>query len=290
MSPITFPNLGIDINPSNVAFYLGDKGIYWYGIIIAAGFLLAGYYVCKRAPQFGLSEDTILDVLIWAVPISIICARIYYVVFYWELYANNPISALYIWEGGIAIYGAVIGAVIVVSIYCKLKKIQVGALLDIGGLGLLIGQFIGRWGNFMNREAYGAVTDSFFKMGLEDSLGNVTYYQPTFLYESVWNMVGFAILHFVSKKYRKFDGQIFAMYVAWYGLGRGFIEGMRSDSLYIGSTDIRVSQVLGFASCILATAYIIYMLKVKKPDPANMRVNLLKQQTEETAATKDVNQ
>lgn len=290
MSPITFPNLGIDINPSNVAFYLGDKGIYWYGIIIAMGFLLAAVYVTRRAPEFGLTEDTILDVLIWAVPISIICARIYYVVFYWELYANNPISALYIWEGGIAIYGAVIGAVIVVAIYCKLKKIQVGALLDIGGMGLLIGQFIGRWGNFMNREAYGGITDSFFKMGLEDSLGNVTYYHPTFLYESVWNMVGFAIIHFVSKKYRKFDGQMFAMYVAWYGLGRGFIEGMRTDSLYIGSTDIRVSQVLGFASCILAGGYILYMLKVKKPDPANMRVNLLKKQAEEAAATEDVNQ
>lgn len=286
MSPITFPNLGIDINPSNVAFAIGGKSIYWYGIIIALGFLLAAVYVCRRAPQFGLTEDNLLEVLIGAVPVAIICARIYYVVFYWELYADNPVSALYIWEGGIAIYGAIIGAVVVVMAYCKWRKIQVGALLDIGGLGLLIGQFIGRWGNFMNREAYGAVTDSFFKMGLQDSLGNVTYYQPTFLYESVWNMVGFVILHFVSKKYRRFDGQIFAMYVGWYGLGRGFIEGMRSDSLYIGSTDIRVSQVLGFASCILACVYIIYMLKVKKPDPAMMRVNLVKQDTE----NKDVNQ
>lgn len=287
MSPITFPNLGIDINPSNIAFSIGDKDIYWYGVIIAMGFLLAAVYVCRRAPQFGLTEDIILEVLIGAVPISIICARIYYVVFYWEIYADNPVSAFYIWEGGIAIYGAIIGAVLVVIAYCKWKKIQVGALLDIGGLGLLIGQFIGRWGNFINREAYGAVTDSFFKMGIADSLGNVTYYQPTFLYESVWNMVGFAMLHFVSKKYRRFDGQIFAMYVGWYGLGRGFIEGMRSDSLYIGTTGIRVSQVLGFASCVLACGYLYYMLKVKKPDPAKMRVNLQKIAQEEN---KDVTQ
>ncbi len=264
MSPITFPNLGIEVNPSNIAFSIGGKDFYWYGLIIAIGFLLAATYVCRRAPQFGLTEDHMLEAMLWAVPVAIICARLYYVVFYWDLYRNNPISALYIWEGGLAIYGGVIGAVIMVFLYCKRKKVSIGAMLDLAGLGLLIGQFMGRWGNFMNREAYGGVTDSFFKMGLEDSTGTVTYYQPTFLYESVWNMIGFGIIHFISKKYRKFDGQIFACYVAWYGLGRGIIEGMRSDSLYIPGTALRVSQLLGFLSCIVASTYIIVKLKKLK--------------------------
>ncbi len=278
MSPITFPNLGIDVNPSNIAFDLFGKGIYWYGIIIALGFILAAVYVCCRAPQFGLTEDNILSVLIWATPIGVICARLYYVIFYWELYADDPISALYIWEGGLAIYGGIIGAVAVVFIFCRRNKIQTGALLDLAGMGLLIGQMIGRWGNFINREAHGAITDSFFKMGLEDYLGNVTYYHPTFLYESLWNLVGFLGIHVVSKRFRRFDGQIFALYVAWYGLGRGFIEGMRTDSLYVPGTTIRVSQIVAFASCLLAVAYLVYRLKIKPADPAQMRVNLLEEQ------------
>ena len=272
-SPIMFPNLGIDINPSPVAFSLGDKPIYWYGILIAIGFALAVLYGCRCAKQFGLTEDNILDMLLLAAPLGIIGARLYYCIFYWELYADNPISVLYIWEGGLAIYGGVIGAAIGVILHSRWKKTPLLPMLDIGSMGLLIGQSIGRWGNFMNREAHGGITDSFFKMGLQDSAGVVTYYHPTFLYESVWNAVGFLALHFYFKKRRRYDGQIFTLYVAWYGLGRAWIEGMRTDSLYLFNTGIRVSQLLAALSCLVAVGFLGWNLKIRPHDPANLAVN-----------------
>ena len=272
MGAITFPNLGISVNPSRVAFTVLGKDIYWYGIIIAVGFLLAVIYAMRRAPSFGLTEDNILDMLFVAVPLAIVCARLYYCIFYWDLYRDNPIAILYVWEGGLAIYGGVIGAVIGVAIFCRVKKLPIGPLLDVGGLGLLIGQMIGRWGNFMNREAHGAITDSFFKMGIADAAGNVTYYQPTFLYESVWNLVGFVALHFYSKR-RKFDGEVFLLYLAWYGLGRAWIEGLRTDSLYLFGTGIRVSQLLAALSCVAAIAVLVYVRVVRKPQPEKLYVN-----------------
>ena len=276
MGAITFPNLGISVNPSRVAFNVLGKDIYWYGIIIAAGFLLAVIYAMRRAPSFGLTEDNILDMLFVAVPLAIVCARLYYCIFYWDLYRDNPIAILYVWEGGLAIYGGVIGAVIGVAIFCRVKKLPIGPLLDVGSLGLLIGQMIGRWGNFMNREAHGAVTDSFFKMGLADAAGNVIYYQPTFLYESVWNLVGFVALHFYSKR-RKFDGEVFLLYLAWYGLGRAWIEGLRTDSLYLFNTGIRVSQLLAALSCVAAIAVLVYVRVVRKPQPEKLYVNRIAQ-------------
>lgn len=276
MGAITFPNLGISVNPSRVAFTVLGKDIYWYGIIIAVGFLLAVIYAMRRAPSFGLTEDNILDMLFAAVPLAIVCARLYYCIFYWNLYRDNPIAILYVWEGGLAIYGGVIGAVIGVAIFCRVKKLPIGPLLDVGGLGLLIGQMIGRWGNFMNREAHGAITDSFFKMGIADAAGNVTYYQPTFLYESVWNLVGFVALHFYSKR-RKFDGEVFLLYLAWYGLGRAWIEGLRTDSLYLFNTGIRVSQLLAALSCVAAIAVLVYVRVVRKPQPEKLYVNRIAQ-------------
>lgn len=276
MGAITFPNLGISVNPSRVAFNVLGKDIYWYGIIIAAGFLLAVIYAMRRAPSFGLTEDNILDMLFVAVPLAIVCARLYYCIFYWDLYRDNPIAILYVWEGGLAIYGGVIGAVIGVAIFCRVKKLPIGPLLDVGSLGLLIGQMIGRWGNFMNREAHGAITDGFFKMGIADAAGNVTYYQPTFLYESVWNLVGFVALHFYSKR-RKFDGEVFLLYLAWYGLGRAWIEGLRTDSLYLFNTGIRVSQLLAVLSCVAAIAVLVYVRVVRKPQPEKLYVNRIAQ-------------
>ena len=276
MGAITFPNLGISVNPSRVAFTVLGKDIYWYGIIIAVGFLLAVIYAMRRAPSFGLTEDNILDMLFVAVPLAIVCARLYYCIFYWDLYRDNPIAILYVWEGGLAIYGGVIGAVIGVAIFCRVKKLPIGPLLDVGSLGLLIGQMIGRWGNFMNREAHGAVTDGFFKMGIADAAGNVTYYQPTFLYESVWNLVGFVALHFYSKR-RKFDGEVFLLYLAWYGLGRAWIEGLRTDSLYLFNTGIRVSQLLAVLSCVAAIAVLVYVRVVRKPQPEKLYVNRIAQ-------------
>jgi phosphatidylglycerol:prolipoprotein diacylglycerol transferase len=166
----------------------------------------------------------------------------------------------YIWNGGIAIYGGVLGAILGMYVFCKVKKISLGATLDLVLLGFLIGQSIGRWGNFFNREAFGAETESFLRMGLLDTFtGTVTYHHPTFLYESLWNALGFVVLHFLSKK-REYDGQIALGYAVWYGLGRAFIEGLRTDSLYIPGTAIRVSQALAAASCILAAAVLVYLM------------------------------
>lgn len=271
-SPISFPNLGITVDPSPVAFTIFGKEIYWYGIIIACGFLLAVLYMMYRANTFGLTQDDVLDLILWAVPIGVVCARLYYCVFYWDLYRDNPISMLYIWEGGLAIYGGIIGGAITVLVLSRVKKIPPLVMLDNASMGVIIGQICGRWGNFMNREAHGSVTDSFFKMGLADAAGNITYYHPTFLYESVWNLVGFLCLHFYCRK-RKFDGEVFLLYVAWYGLGRAWIEGLRTDSLYLFSTGIRVSQLVAAVSFIAAAGAIAFVLLKKKPKPENLFAN-----------------
>ena len=212
---IHFPMFGENfiINPP-VYVTLFGRNIYWYGIIIGFGFLLAVMYALRRSKQFGLTQDNVLDMLLAAVPSAIVGARLYYVVFNTENYfgAGKLGNIIKIWEGGLAIYGGIIVAVIALIIVCKVRKIPVLAMLDISGLGLLIGQAIGRWGNFMNREAFGGTTDVFCHMGFV--IGNkVAYVHPTFLYESLWNIVGFIILHFISKKHRKFDGQIFTMYI-----------------------------------------------------------------------------
>ena len=256
---ISFPSLGIDIDPVR-AFDIGPLSIHMYGIIIAFGLVLAAVYCMRRAPQFGLTEDHVLDGVLWVTPFAFLCARAYYCAFAWEMYADNPISVLYIWQGGIAIYGGVLGAVLGILVFCRVKKISLGATLDLVLPGFLIGQAIGRWGNFFNREAFGAETDSFLRMGLYDTItGTVTYHHPTFLYESVWNALGFLVLHSLSKK-RDYDGQIALGYVAWYGLGRFFIEALRTDSLYLPGTEIRVSQLLAVVSFFAAAAVLIYFM------------------------------
>ena len=276
---ISFPGLGIEINPPR-GFQIGSMSIYFYGIIIAFGLLLAVLYGLKRSSQFGLKEDDILDGVLGIVPLSIICARAYYCIFSWADFKNNPIEVLYIWNGGIAIYGGVLGAVIGVAVFCRIKKIRMATLLDIVLMGFLIGQMIGRWGNFMNREAFGAATDSFSRMGLLNRVtGQWEYYHPTFLYESLWNLVGFIGMHFLSKK-RKFDGQIALGYAAWYGLGRCWIEGLRVDSLWWGP--FRVSQMLAGISCIAAVSVLIWQ-HFKPHDPANLWVNVVAPKDENEA-------
>ena len=251
---ISFPFFGLEMNPPR-SIDIGGFSIRFYGVLIALGLVLAVVYALKRRKQFGFTEDHIMDGVLCIAPFAIICARIYYCAFSWSDYAADPIRLLYIWEGGIAIYGAVIGAAVGVIVYCLIRKLNLPALLDLVSLGFLIGQAIGRWGNFMNREAFGAVTDSFLKMGLLDSTtGETIYVHPTFLYESLWNVVGFIALHFLSKK-RQYDGQIALGYVAWYGLGRTFIEGLRQDSLWWGTW--RVSQVLAAITCFVAVAVLI---------------------------------
>ena len=275
-SPITFPNLGITVDPSPVAFTVFGKDIYWYGIIIASGFLLAVLYMLHRAKDFGVTQDDVLDMILWAVPIGVVCARLYYCIFYWELYEDDPISMLYIWEGGLAIYGGIIGGVITLLVVAKVKKIPAPVLLDLAGMGVIIGQCIGRWGNFMNREAHGAVTEAFLKMGLQDAAGAGTLVEvhPTFLYESLWNLAGLIFLIIWTKKgHRKYDGQCTLIYFFWYGLGRAWIEGLRTDSLYLFSTGIRVSQLVAIVSFLAAAGILAWVLLKKKPAPDALYVN-----------------
>ena len=196
---ISFPAIGLTINPERF-IEIGPMKIHFYGLIIALGLILAVVYACRRSKEFGLRDDDILDGVLWVTPFAIICARAYYVIFQWDaLYADNPISALYIWQGGLAIYGGVIGAVIGIIVFCRIKKIKIATVLDLVSMGFLIGQAMGRWGNFFNREAFGAETDVLWKMGLLQSNGEVMYVHPTFLYESLWNFCGLLILHVASR-------------------------------------------------------------------------------------------
>lgn len=280
---ISFPSLGLTMNPPR-SIEIGSFSIYYYGILIALGMGLAVLYASRRSREFGIKEDDLLDGVLWVTPFAIICARAYYCAFTWESYAANPISVLDIRSGGLAIYGGVIGAAVGVTVFCRRRKISLPALLDLCALGFLIGQSIGRWGNFFNREAFGAETTSFLRMGLMSAYsGKVTYYHPTFLYESLWNAAGFLLLHKLSKK-RKFDGQIALSYAAWYGLGRTFIEGLRTDSLYLGP--FRVSQLLAAVSCIAAALVLVLQMR-KKHDSEALYVNRVAAQKAAEAEEKE---
>jgi phosphatidylglycerol:prolipoprotein diacylglycerol transferase len=273
-STISFPGLGIEINPIR-AIEIGPFSFHLYGLIIALGLLLAVLYACKRSRQFGLTADDLTDGVLFIVPFAILCARLYYCVFQWDSYKDNPIEIFYIWQGGLAIYGGVIGAALGILVFSRIKKVKIGAVLDITSLGFLIGQSIGRWGNFFNREAFGEETDSFLRMGLTKIGTDITrYYHPTFLYESLWNAVGFILLHFFSKR-RKYDGQVALMYLAWYGLGRTFIEGLRTDSLYWGN--FRVSQILAAVTCFMGVAMLMFF-SFREHDPAKLQKNIFEAQ------------
>lgn len=252
--------------------------IYWYGVIIACGFLLAVWYSTSRVKTFGITQDDIIDLVLWCVPLAIVCARLYYVIFYRENGVNPYFDGehdlkdiLTVWNGGLAIYGGIIGGIIGAVITAKLKKIRFSVFADVGALGLLIGQAIGRWGNFTNREAHGVDTKLPWRMGLVYSF-KTFYFHPTFLYESLWNALGFVILHFYSKK-RKYDGEVFLLYAAWYGLGRAMIEGLRTDSLYVGQSNLRVSQLIGILSCIGAIGIMLYIRMSRHPEPEDLWVN-----------------
>ncbi len=282
LAAIAFPGLGFEVDPKPV-WEIGPLSIHVYGVLIAFGLLLAVIYACKRSRQFGLTVDDLTDGVLCIVPFAILCARLYYCIFQWESYKQNPIEILYIWQGGLAIYGGVIGAAIGIVVFARVKKVKVGAVLDITSLGFLIGQSIGRWGNFFNREAFGAETDSFLRMGLYQMVNaqgklqyssTMHYFHPTFLYESVWNAIGFVLLHFLSKR-RKYDGQIALGYLAWYGLGRTFIEGLRTDSLYWGK--FRVSQLLAAVTCFCGVALLMFFA-FKNHDPANLQRNIFEAQ------------
>ena len=257
-SAICFPMLGnLTIDPPSYFTVFGFK-VYFYGVIIALGFIL-GIVCCTRiCARFGIKEDDMYDAILVIIPTAIIGARLYYVLFELDHYLAKPSEIFVLRDGGLAIYGGVIAGILVIQFVSRHKKIPLGAMLDVIVFGLLIGQIIGRWGNFMNREAFGAETTAFCRMGLTAPDGTTIYVHPTFLYESLWNLVCLIFLAvFVRRGKRRYDGQCILIYFLWYGIGRAWIEGLRTDSLYIGSTGIRVSQLL---SAVLALAALITLI------------------------------
>ena len=275
---IAFPHLHIYLTNVPRSFSVFGFEIMLYGVIIAAGILLGLCVAAADQKRHGLDPNTIWDVAIYGIPAGIIGARIYYVIFYWESYRDNPLSMFNLRAGGLAIYGGVIGAILTVLIYTRIKKLSFFATFDSISLGFLVGQIIGRWGNFFNREVFGGYTDNFFAMRLpidavrardispalqETILEGTNYIQvhPTFLYEGLWNLAVLAALWFYSPK-KKFNGQIFCLYIALYGVGRFWIEYIRTDRLYIGNTNIPVSMVVSVA--MILVAFIIAFIQKKQ--------------------------
>ena len=257
---ISFPIFGegFAFNPPSYVAIFGFN-LYLYSLFITLGFILAGLYLYKRRDTLGLTQDNVLDLIIMAVPCGIVGARIYFAVFNISDYVGpgNWLNIFRVREGGLAVYGGVIGGAVAFYVYSRIKNIPVGKLFDAAGFGLFIGQAVGRWGNFFNREAFGTVTDVPWKMGLE-GYTSVVYVHPTFLYESLWNAAGLVFMHIFSKKNKvKYHGQYFLLYVAWYGLGRYMIESMRTDSLFVYGTDIRISQLLAALSFSVAVVLLL---------------------------------
>lgn len=270
MNNIAFPGLGLSFEIDRVAFSIGIRDIYWYGIIIATGLILGVLFCSAEGKRVGLPKDTVIDLALIGTPCAIIGARAYFVLFNWPDYKDNLAGIFKIHEGGIAIYGAIIVAVIVGIIYCRVKKINFWQIADVAAFGFLIGQAIGRWGNFVNIEAYGIETTLPWRMEIYASeLGRVASVHPTFLYESLWNTVAFFALLFYRKR-KKFEGEIFLLYVAWYGIGRAWIEQLRVDSLpYSGS--FKISQIVAIVTAIVAVGIIVFIRKkLKKTGAKNL--------------------
>ena len=265
---------GIELTLNPVAFTIpigSGWDVYWYGIVIACGFALAITYGYLNAKRFGLDIDRMLDVILVATPVAILCARAYYLIFDGEKLGS--IKEFFGFDGsgftGLAIYGGVIGALASGFVMCKIRKVKILDMFDLAVIGFLIGQGIGRWGNFFNQEAYGTFTGSDFwgmtsnKIQYEMGEGLV---HPCFLYESIWCLIGVLVLHKLSKK-RQFSGEITLLYCIWYGFERGFVELLRTDSLMLGS--IRVSSLLSFVICIGASVTLVLIKKKLKENKTN---------------------
>lgn len=272
-SQISFPGFGIgEFSVDSEAFSIFGVSVAWYAIIITFGMIVATAYIIYRGKQIGLAFDDSLDFILWAIPIGIVGARLYYVLTKLEEY-DTFAEVLDIRSGGLAIYGGIIAGAITVIVVSYVKKVNFFAFADCCTPGIILAQGIGRWGNFMNGEAYGAQTDWFCRMGLQNSrtlydFGTtaMVYVHPTFLYESLWNILGFILVN-LFYKHKKYDGQIFLMVFGWYGLGRMLIEGLRTDSLYttIFGWTFRTSQVLAAVIFTVCLAALIYFA-VKKPN------------------------
>lgn len=279
---LEFPNLfgGVAINYYR-GFSLFGIPIYWYGVLITVGVVLAYLYAMRRTKDFGLNKDRVFDVVFAALIGGFLCARIYYCVFT-TLDPNSPINYTFVTtftgirDGGLAIYGGIIGAALVGFVACKIRRVNFFAMCDLAALGFLIGQTVGRWGNFVNQEAYGAAADPEWIFGMTGDIiaaeaGAGTLVHPCFLYESAWCLVGFVLLHFYSKKLRSFDGEVALLYVGWYGLGRAFIEGLRTDSLMLGSA--RISQVVAAVSFAAAIILLIVFKIITEKKGVPLYVN-----------------
>lgn len=270
MVTMSFPGLGIEpFSVDPVAFTIpifGGLEVRWYGLIITLGIILAFCYCSYRAKAEGIIFDDLLDIALFTVIFAIVGARLYYVLTSLDHYDSFK-EAIAIWNGGIAIYGAIIAGAITIFVVCRIKKINVLKMLDATAPAVMIGQILGRWGNFFNGEAYGAIVEEsspfyFIRMGLLPNIKSYStmfYFHPTFLYESVWNLIGFLLINALYKK-KKFDGQIVLMYITWYGFGRMLIEGLRTDSLYVGV--FRISQVIGFC-CFIVGGILLVICSIK---------------------------
>lgn len=273
MTHVEFPGFGfaVDVNP--VAFTIGNFEFRWYGILIAIGFVLAFIYGLRCCKRYNVRQDHLVDCVLLGLILGIVGARLYYVIFYpGDTYWNDPIRILYINEGGLGIYGGIIGGLLGGAIMAKIRKIKIATVLDIAVQGFLIGQGIGRWGNFINQEAFGTNTNLAWGMYSEKTQSYLESHQadlmaagitvdptmpvhPTFLYESLWCLLGALLFYFFSKKYQKYPGQVFFLYLIWYGVERFVVEGMRTDSLMLGN--IRVSQLIAIVSAVVGIVLLI---------------------------------
>jgi len=255
------------IKPLNpIAFTLGPIEVHWYGIIIGSGLALALFLAIREGNRRGLEKDTFADLMLFAIPIAIISARIYYVLFEWKYYANHPNEIPQIWHGGIAIHGALIGSVITTYVFARKRGISFWKITDIAAPSLILGQAIGRWGNFMNQEAHGGeVTRAFLehlhlpKFIINQMYIDGHYYHPTFLYESVWDFAGFILL-MVLRRVNLRRGELFLSYVIWYSIGRYFVEGMRTDSLMLTS-NLRMAQMISIVLVIFSVGILLFRRK-----------------------------
>ena len=278
---IAFPNLGITIEHLNKSFSIFGFPVAYYGLLIGIGIFAGIFMAVREAKVTGQNVEDYYDFALYAVIFSIIGARIYYVIFEWDSYKNDLLQIFNLRAGGRAIYCGIIAAVITLIVFAKKKKLSIGLMLDTGGLGLILGQIIGRWGNFVNREAFGGYTDGLLAMQLKMSevysayitddiaqhiqtINGVDYIQvhPTFLYESLWN-IGVLIFLILFKKHKKFNGEVFCFYLILYGIGRSWIEGLRTDQLKVG--DIAVSQVLSILLVLGVSIFVIWKhMKLRK--------------------------
>lgn len=296
---VTFPGLGLSFTLNRVAFTVLGRPIYWYGLIITCGLLLAVVMCSRLGKRFGITEDQILDLMLFAVPAALVSIRAYYVLFNLDLYRRTDGSLdwsaiLRYSDGGLAIYGGIISSIIVLLIFCRVRNISFLAFADVGVHGLFLGQLIGRWGNFMNVEAYGGPTALPWRMcaesiarnmlnqgyvdqaGCQAILSGTLGVHPTFLYESLWNLLGLFLVYQLGKR-RRFDGQCFLFYIFWYGLGRAWVEGLRTDSLYffgltLFGVPIRTSQMVAIVSALAAGVVLLWMSWKRRNAPADLYV------------------